>query len=71
MSMEEINRFLRTVRFRRSLLGVSEADVWKKMAQLSELYEQELQAERVRSETLCRLLVGQRDDENEAPDDTC
>ena len=70
MSLEEINHFLKTVRFRRSLLGVSEADVWRKLAQLSELYEKELQAERVRIETLRQLLTDLRGGKDEASDDS-
>lgn len=41
------------VRFKRALFGgVRESDVWKKLGELSELYDAALAAERVRYDTL-------------------
>ena len=47
-----IVKWLRQVRFRKTLFGVDEADVWKKLAELNELYEAALSAERARYDAL-------------------
>lgn len=54
MSEEEkkIAMWLEKLHFRRALFGVSERDVWKKMAELNEKYQQLVQAERIRYDTL-------------------
>lgn len=49
---QNIVNFLRKIRFKRSFLGVSEADVWKKIQELDALYEKAIQAERQRYEVL-------------------
>ena len=42
-------------RFKKTILGgVNEADVWKKIAELNELYEAELAAERIRYDVLLK-----------------
>ena len=38
--------------FRRTLFGVNERDVWKKLAELDKMYQQLLRAERIRYDTL-------------------
>lgn len=48
----KIARWLKQVKFRRALLGVSERDVWKKIGELNELYRLALLAERARYDTL-------------------
>jgi hypothetical protein len=46
---EQMREWLRTVKFRKCLFGgVSEADVWKKLAELNNLYEAALRTERAR-----------------------
>lgn len=47
-----IARWLEKVRFKKALFGVSEADVWKKISELDVLYQQALNAERIRYDTL-------------------
>lgn len=50
---EEIEKWLKQVRFKKAVLGgLNEADVWKKLAELNGLYEQELKAERARYDAL-------------------
>lgn len=51
--MDEIAKWLEHVRFRRKLLGgVNEADVWKKIREMNQKYEELLKAERIRYDTL-------------------
>lgn len=47
-----IVQWLKKVKFRKSLFGVSEKDVWKKISELNELYQQALKAERIRYDAL-------------------
>ena len=48
-----IASWLRKVKFRRQIFGgVSEADVWTKINQLNEMYDQAIKAERVRYDAL-------------------
>lgn len=47
-----IAQWLEKVCFKKVLFGVSEADVWKKIAELDGMYQQALKAERVRYDTL-------------------
>lgn len=50
---QKINAFLQKVRFKKQLFnGVSEADVWKKINELNELYQNALIAERARYDAL-------------------
>ncbi len=49
---KRIAKWLEKLRFRRTLFGVNERDVWKKLAELDEMYQQLLRAERVRYDTL-------------------
>lgn len=47
----EIAQWLEKVRFRKKFFGgVSEQDVWKKINELNEMYEEALKAERIRYE---------------------
>ena len=55
----EIARWLKTVRFRRALFGVSEQDVWKKIEELNALYAAALKAERVRYDALMARYTGE------------
>lgn len=48
----KIVQWLKQVRFKRALFGVSEKDVWKKMGEMNELFQQALVAERIRYDTL-------------------
>ena len=54
MSEQEkrIAGWLQKVHFRRAMLGVNERDVWKKIAELNEMYQELLRAERIRYDTL-------------------
>lgn len=47
-----IARFLTDMRLRHRLLGVDEADVWRKLQRLCELYEDALEGYRARTEVL-------------------
>lgn len=50
---KKIAQWLKQVRFRKTLLGgVSERDVWKKIGELNELYNEALVAERARYDAL-------------------
>lgn len=50
---DRIYDYLKQVRFKRSFLGgVDEADVWKKIGELNEMYDQALAAERLRYDAL-------------------
>lgn len=60
LSDEQLNirKWLKEVRFKKKLFGgVSEADVWKKIAELNEHYEAALTAERVRYNVLMKEHV--------------
>ena len=48
----KIARWLKQVRFKRALFGVSEKDVWKKIGELNELYRLAILAERARCDAL-------------------
>lgn len=55
---ERIIDFLKNVKFRKQIFGgVQEADVWKKIGELNELYRQGILAERAR----CDALLEERD----------
>lgn len=60
----KIASWLRTVKFRRQVFGgVSEKDVWAKIGQLNEMYNQAILAERARYDALLaeRDRVNQKD----------
>ncbi len=60
----KIASWLRTVKFRRQVFGgVSEKDVWAKISQLNEMYNQAILAERARYDALLaeRDRVNQKD----------
>lgn len=62
----KIASWLRTVKFRRQVFGgVSEKDVWAKISQLNEMYNQAILAERARYDALLaeRDRVNQKDRE--------
>lgn len=50
--LEKIARYLRQLRFKKKLFGVDEADVWKKIEKLNEMYEAAILAERDRYDIL-------------------
>ncbi len=53
-----IQEWLKQVRFKKTLIGgVDEADVWKKIAELDDLYAQALEAERARCDALIQERV--------------
>ena len=58
LSREEfaVSKFLATVQFRRSLLGLEEEGVWRAMERLVSLYEDALTAERGKRELAERKL---------------
>lgn len=47
-----IREWLEKVKFRKKFFGSDEADVWKKIQELNEKYEEALKAERIRYEVL-------------------
>ena len=48
-----VMEWLKTTKFKRKAIGgVDEADVWKKIEELTALYEKAVEAERVRYDTL-------------------
>lgn len=49
---KSIAKWLEKLHFRRALFGVNERDVWKRLAELDEMYQQLLRAERIRYDTL-------------------
>lgn len=51
-----ISKYLEELKFNSRIMGVDEADVWKKIEKLCELYENALTEERGRSEKLARQL---------------
>lgn len=51
-----ISKFLGEIKFRKRLFGVDEADVWRKIERLCELYEDALTAERAKSDQLDQKL---------------
>lgn len=60
-AQEAIGPWLSKLRFRRQLIGgLSEADVWKRIAELNDMYEAALCAERARYEAL--LEQARKDD---------
>lgn len=65
---ERIQKWLKTVRFKRSLLGgVNEADVWKKIGELNSLYESALSAERARFDALLAERLAEQGKAGEEP----
>lgn len=53
IEQERILNWLKAVRFKKTILGgVVEADVWKKLGELNEMYNAALTAERVRYDAL-------------------
>lgn len=48
----KLQTFLKQVRFKRAFFGVDEADVWKRIGELNQLYEAALSAERARYDAL-------------------
>ena len=50
--LEKIARYLKQLHFKKRLFGVDEADVWKKIEKLNEMYEDAVLAERKRYELL-------------------
>ena len=56
---ERIQKWLKQVRFKKTLFGgVSEADLWKKIAELNSLYEAAISAERARYDALLAERCG-------------
>ena len=51
-----ISGYLKTLKFSPRLMGVDEADVWKKIEKLCELYDDALAEERGKNEKLTRLV---------------
>lgn len=56
---ERIQKWLKQVRFKKTFFGgVDEADLWKKIAELNNLYEAALSAERARYDALLAQRCG-------------
>ena len=54
----EVIRYLKQMKFRRKTIGgVDEIDVWKKIQELDALYAKALEAERVRYDTLLKQFI--------------
>lgn len=51
-----VSNYLSKLRFSKSVLGADEADVWRKMEKLCELYEDALDAERARADQAQKKL---------------
>ena len=51
-AQRRIGDYLRKLRFKRALFGVSERDVWRRLAEVNELFQQALIAECARYEAL-------------------
>ena len=49
---QHIAQWLKKIRFRKALFGVSEKDVWKKIGELNDMYQELLAAERIRYDAL-------------------
>lgn len=49
---EQMLRWLTKVRFRKTLFGVDERDLWKKLGELNDLYDSAIAAERARYDAL-------------------
>ena len=51
-----ISEYLKDLKFMPRIMGVDQADVWKKIAKLCELYENELAEERAKNKKLLNQL---------------
>lgn len=51
-----VSQYLSKLKFSKGVLGADEADVWRKMEKLCELYEDALAAERARADDAQRKL---------------
>lgn len=64
---KKIAKWLKQVKFRKTLFGgVSERDVWKKIAELNEMYNVALAAERARFDALLEEQRGQAENDYSA-----
>mgnify|MGYP007010038817 FL=1 len=55
---ERLLEWFRTVRFKRTLIGgINEVQLWKKLAELNEIYEAALRAERARYDALIEAFA--------------
>lgn len=64
----EIAEFLKTLKFKKKLMGVDEADVWKQLEKLNDLYQAAIAAERVRYNALLEERMKAVQTENGADD---
>ena len=63
---QRIAQWLKKVRFRKALFGVSEKDVWKKIGELNDMYQELLAAERIRYDTLLECQQARQTEEGSA-----
>lgn len=63
----QIAQWLKKVKFRKSLFGVSEKDVWKKISELNEMYQQAIKAERIRYDVLLEEQRKNKDFDGDHP----
>ena len=54
--LRTVSRYLGELKFQKRLLGVDEADVWRKMEKVCELYEYAIEAERARADKAQKQL---------------
>ena len=57
--IKKIAHWLKSVRFRKALFGVSEKDVWKKIGQLNDMYTTAVESERARYDALLEQMQKQ------------
>lgn len=50
-----VSTYLKGIKFKKKLMGVDEADVWRKIEKICELYEAALEDERARAEDIYPL----------------
>lgn len=67
--MRRIAQWLRKVKFRRAIFGVSEKDVWKKIGEMNEMYKAALVAERARYDALLEQMRDQLLDQDDGQGD--
>lgn len=60
-----IVKYLQQLKFKKKLLGVDEADVWKKIQELNHMYEESLKWERKRYDLLLKERTRIHEDDSE------
>ena len=60
-----IVKYLQQLKFKKKLFGVDEADVWKKIQELNDMYEESLKWERKRYDLLLKERTRIHEDDSE------